>query len=67
MKDTENLKYIYTVEDLIKFRDSVNKGDNFKGKTVYLMLDLDLGTICGEKIGSWERIGTENMPFLRNI
>ena len=34
--------YIYTVQDLCDFRDSVNSGNSYEGKTVVLMNDIDL-------------------------
>lgn len=57
IENTDTVLYIYNVADLIKFRDSVNAGDNYSQKTVYLMNDLDLKDICNEDIGSWEPIG----------
>lgn len=57
IENTDTVLYIYNVEDLIKFRNSVNTGDTYAGKTVYLMNDLDLKDICGGHIGSWTPIG----------
>lgn len=54
---------IYTVDDLCQFRDEVNAGSTFIGKTVCLMNDLDLGSVCGDGVGSWEPIGTSTNPF----
>ena len=34
--------YIYTKQDLIDFRNSVNSGTTYEGKTVYLMNDIDV-------------------------
>ena len=63
---TENMD-IYTTGDLVKFRDMVNSGRTFEGRTVCLMNDLDLSGVCGENIGNWTPIGRlineEEMPF----
>ena len=48
---------IYTAEDLCQFRDYVNSGITFEGKTVQLMNNLDLSNVCGKTIGSWVPIG----------
>ena len=51
---------IYTVEDLIFFRDSVNAGEttyNKAGKYVALMADIDLAN------AEWAPIGTSSNPF----
>ena len=55
--------YIYTVEDLINFRESVKAGETFEGKEVYLMNDLDLSLTCSEKLGSFEPIGAGSTSF----
>lgn len=45
---------IETIEDLITFRDKVNAGNDFEGKKVYLVADLDLTSIDNfEGIGSF--------------
>ena len=49
---------INTVEELKAFRDSVNSGDNYSGKTVTLNANLDLS---GET--NWTPIGTSSRPF----
>jgi len=62
---------IYTVEDLVAFRDLVDAGATYEGKTVRLMNDLELNEITGEGIGSWNPIGyfagtaasVDNIPF----
>ena len=41
---------IKNVEDLISFRDKVNKGLTYIGKTINLVQDIDLSNICGENI-----------------
>lgn len=47
---------IYTVDDLVVFRNNVNSGRTYKERTVRVMSDIDLSTVCGETIGSWEPI-----------
>lgn len=56
----ENLKLleIWTLEDLADFRDAVNNGDTFVGKTVILMADIDLSGI-----ESWVPIGNTTNYF----
>lgn len=52
---------ISTPEQLKEFRDSVNSGDNYAGKTVRLTADIDLG---GSETNQWAPIGTDDtMPF----
>ena len=63
MKNTDNITYIYTIEDLVKFRDSVNTGNNYKGKTVYLMADIDMSEVCSDILGSWTPIGATGTYF----
>ena len=48
---------IYTAEELSQFRDTVNSGKTFTGKTINLKNDIDLSNICGQTIGSWVPIG----------
>jgi hypothetical protein len=55
--DTEVTCEIYNLADLKLFRDEVNKGNTFAGKTINLNADINL---AGEE---WEPIGTENNPF----
>ena len=70
----ENGLYIYTKEDLEQFRERVNSGVSFEGKTVYLMnnIDLNIGNYTEDKDGSisfnegaiqWEPIGSLTNPF----
>ena len=55
---------IKNVEDLISFRDKVNKGLTYIGKTINLVQDIDLSNICGENINgetiSFEPIGNNS-------
>ena len=66
--------YIYTKEQLERFRDRVNSGETFEGKTVYLMEDINLnngkyevaddGTITFDASAEeWTPIGTETNLF----
>ena len=55
---------IHNVDELLAFRDKVNKGGTYKGKTIKLMEDLDLSNVCGEEKGDWIPIGSEEKPFL---
>ena len=52
---------IMNAEQLASFRDKVNSGLTYEGKTVKLGVDIDLSTVCGanvnEKEISWEPIG----------
>ncbi len=43
----ENIK---NVEELVSFRDKVNSGLTYTGKTINLIEDIDLSSICGENI-----------------
>ena len=61
--NTDTILYIYNAQDLVEFRDKVNGGDDFKGKTVYVMADIDLSEVCSEEKGSWTPIGTETTNF----
>ena len=46
------------------FRDNVNSGNNYAGKTVYVMADIDMSTVCSETVGSWAPISAdENNRF----
>ena len=49
--------FIYTVADLQKMQEYVNLGATYEGKTMYLMRDLDLSSVCSESKGSWTPIG----------
>lgn len=63
IENTDKEIYIYDDYDMQIFRDSVNAGNDYGGKTVYLMQDIDLKGICSEEIGSWEPIGTSEKCF----
>lgn len=52
----EDSVVISTVEELVSFRDAVNAGDSFEGKTVVLTENLELE-------GAWLPIGTASSPF----
>ena len=49
---------IQTAEQLVAFRERVNKGATYEGRTVRLINDLNLSGICGETKGNWEPIGS---------
>ena len=53
-KSEENIR---TVEELVAFRDKVNSGLTYEGKTINVVNNLDLSSVCGEDKGSWEPIG----------
>lgn len=48
---------------MVRFRDAVNAGDSYEGKTVYLMADIDLSTVCSSTLGSWVPIGATGTTF----
>ena len=48
-----NEYHVRSLGDLVAFRDSVNDGNTYQGKTIYLDADLDLSSI-----DNWEPIGT---------
>lgn len=58
-----SVENIRTVEELVAFRDKVNTGLTYQGKTVNLLADLDLSKVCYRTDGtiqndkSWEPIG----------
>ena len=52
-----NTVYIYTKEDLEKFRDGVDNGNTYEGKTVMLMNDIDLGGNENDESTWWNPIG----------
>ena len=54
---------IKTAQEMVTFRNSVNKGTTYEGKTVTLLNDIDLSSICSASIGSWEPIGTSTNRF----
>lgn len=51
---------IYNLEQFIGFADSVNDENTYEGKSVFLMNDIDLSSVCGEDVNgemvSWEPI-----------
>ncbi len=59
IKITEEIP-IYDKEDMITFRDLVNSGNTFEGKTVALKNDIDLE---GTNENQWTPIGTEEKDF----
>ncbi len=60
VENTETEIYIYDVYDMKIFRDSVNSGNNYAGKTVNVMKDIDLNA---EENETWEPIGTGETNF----
>ena len=54
---------IKTVQEMATFRNSVNNGTTYEGKTVTLLNDIDLNSVCSASIGSWEPIGTVKNKF----
>ena len=50
--------HIRSLQDLVAFRDSVNNGNTYAGKTVYLDKDIDL-----ESVENWQPIGTKEHYF----
>ena len=56
-KNIVNTRYISTAQDLAKFRNSVNTGNSYANKTIELLNDIDLSSVCGEEIGNWLPIG----------
>ena len=67
LQNTGTVTYIYDAADLVAFRNAVNAGDEYAGKTVYLMDDIDLSTVCSSTLGSWTPIGANRNNFCRNI
>lgn len=62
--DNEKIdKKIRTAEELKAFAEEVNAGTSYEGKTVALMNDIDLSTVCGGSLGNWIPIGTSTNPF----
>lgn len=60
LPNTDTVTYLYDAQDLVAFRDKVNAGDSYAGKTVYVMADIDMSSICSETVGTWEPIGVGN-------
>lgn len=75
IKDTEGNIYksnevniqdytIKTPEELSIFRDNVNNGTTYEGKTITLLNDIDLSEVCGKTIGTWTPIAySEDVSF----
>ncbi len=63
LEDTETVTYIYNIDDLVRFRNSVNAGKDYAGKTVYVMEDIDMSPACSETVGSWTPIGATGTNF----
>lgn len=61
--NSDTVTYIYDATDFVVFRDAVNAGDNYSGKTVYLMNDIDLSSVCSSTLGSWTPIGANGKLF----
>lgn len=55
---------IRTAKELSEFRDKVNKGLTYEGKTIKLGNDIDLGGVCGNNVNgkdeNWKPIGYYN-------
>ena len=62
-KTITNTRYISTAQDLVAFRNSVNAGNTYVGKTVELINDIDLSSVCSSILGSWVPIGNSNTDF----
>lgn len=65
--DAGDVQTISTLSDLQAFRDSVNAGDSYEGKTVRLASDIDLSgvnwTPIGESIRSGSGVSASSHPF----
>ncbi|MBS7363116.1 MAG: hypothetical protein KIH03_04825 [Paludibacteraceae bacterium] len=59
-KDTDGFYLIKDAQDLITYRDFVNKDLPMDGR---LAADIDLSTVCGEKKGSWTPINAYRQIF----
>ena len=59
-KDTDGFYLIKDAQDLITYRDFVNKDLPMDGR---LAADIDLSTVCGEKIGNWVPIQASRQIF----
>ena len=62
----ENIIDIGTAEELKAFRDDVNSGNNYDGKVVMLIDDINLNNQQWKIIGNYTNEVT-NKPFCRNI
>lgn len=54
---------ISTIMELEAFRDDVNSGNTYEGKTVKLTANIDMSEKYGEDRESWTAIGTKNTQF----
>ncbi|MBR4732355.1 MAG: InlB B-repeat-containing protein [Lachnospiraceae bacterium] len=59
----ENPYLIEDVADLQTLERYVNAGNSYGGKYFLLDRSLDLSSVCGESLGSWTPIGSEQRPF----
>ncbi len=63
-KSQENIR---NLEELVTFRDRVNSGLTYEGKTINLVETLDLSNVCGENLNgntiSFEPIGNSENQF----
>lgn len=59
-KDTDGFYLIKDAQDLITYREFVNKDLPMDGR---LAADIDLSTVCGEKKGSWTPINAYRQIF----
>lgn len=59
-KDTDGFYLIKDAQDLITYREFVNKDLPMDGR---LAADIDLSTVCGEKNGSWTPINAGRQIF----
>ena len=57
-RSVENIR---TAEELAEFRDKANSGLTYEGKTINLVNNIDLSSVCGANVNgqevSWEPIG----------
>ena len=65
-ENTENIN-IGTAEQLINFRNNVNSGETYEGKTIILTNNIDLSSVCGANTENWVPIGTQTNPFKGNF
>ncbi len=62
LPDSELVTEIASAEDLVRFAEIVNGGNEYKGKTVTLANDIDLSSVCSAESGiSWTAIGCEDI------
>ena len=48
--EEKSVEKIKTAEELVTFRDKVNTGLTYEGKTIQVVNDIDLSTVCGADI-----------------